>query len=182
MFSKILLKLVQESLFPVLGFIILKVLITVVSGTNLGYEINLNTVLNLEVTYDHYKSLNSDILLSFAIFSFLGIVYSLIKSLYFHQTHISPRASISLFNFRVRFLIQDSFHLFSQSLVWLVFNYIVCFLCLFLNFLDLVHFYLVIVSTLFSLVATYFLVLDIEYELEKEEEETLPEVFINERA
>ena len=89
---------------------------------------------------------------------------------------------MSLFNFRVRFLIQDSFHLFSQSVVWLVFNYVVSFLALFLFYLGLSSLYLVIISILFSLIATYLLALDIEYEIEKEEMESLPEVFVDENA
>jgi len=182
MFSKILFKLLQESLFPIMGFIVIKVLITVVSATSLGYAVNLNNIFNLEVSQEHYKIINSDILLWFAIFCFLGMTYSLIKSLYFHNTHISPRTTMSLFNFRVRFLIQDSFHLFSQSIVWLLFNYVVSFLALFLFYLGLSSLYLVIISILFSLIATYLLALDIEYEIEKEEMESLPEVFVDENA
>lgn len=182
MFSKILLKLLQESLFPIFGYIVIKVLVTVISATNLGYTVNLSNIFILEVSLDHYKIINSDILLWFAIFSFLGMTYSLIKSLYFHNTHISPRTTMSLFNFRVRFLIQDSFHLFSQSVVWLVFNYIIGFLALFLFYLGLTSLYLVIISTLFSLIATYLLALDIEYEIEKEEMDSLPEVFVDENA
>jgi len=71
MFSKILLKLLQESLFPIFGYIVIKVLVTVISATNLGYTVNLNNIFNLEVSLDHYKTINSDILLWFAIFSFL---------------------------------------------------------------------------------------------------------------
>jgi len=64
-------------------------------------------------------------------------------------------------------LVQDSFHLFSQNLIWLVFNYTTLFLTLFLYFLGLTWLYLVTISAFFTLIGTYFFVLDVEYELAK---------------
>jgi len=167
MYSKILSKLISEALVPFLGFIFIKIIVTILTAYDLGLKVDLGTVFNLTVSLNQYKQINSNILFGFIIFSFMGLTYSLIKSIYFHDSHISPKISLSLLNFRVGFLVQDSFHLFSQNLIWLVFNYTTLFLTLFLYFLGLTWLYLVTISAFFTLIGTYFFVLDVEYELAK---------------
>jgi hypothetical protein len=165
MYSKILTKLISESITPFLGFLFIKIIVTVFTARGLGIDADLYNLFSLNVSLQNYVIINTNVLFGFVVFAFLGLSYSLIKSIYFHGTHITPRLSLSVFNFRVGFLIQDSFHLFSQNLIWLIFNYISLFLTLFLFFLGLTQLYLVIISSLFTLLGTYFLVLDIEYEM-----------------
>jgi hypothetical protein len=180
MYSKILTKLISEAITPFLGFLFIKILVTIFTAQSLGISTNLYNVFNLTVSQQSYTSINTNVLFGFIIFSFLGLSYSLIKSIYFHGTHIKPKLSLSIFNFRVGFLIQDTFHLFSQNLIWLVFNYVSLFLAIFLYFIDLAPTYLLVVSSLFTLLGTYFFVLDIEYEMARnlptEEEE---EIFVS---
>lgn len=140
---------------------------------------DLYNILSTPVSLNDYILINSNVLFGFIIFSFLGLSYSLIKSIYFHNSHIEPRVSISILNLRVGFLIQDSFHLFSQNLIWLIFNYTSLFLTMFLFSLGLVQYYLIIISGIFTLIGTYFLVLDIEYELNKTLEGEEEEVFVS---
>ena len=90
MFSKILLKLIEESLIPAFGFLLLKVVITLYMVNSLGYNTNIYNVFSLEVPKDLYNVINSYILVSFALFCFLGIVYTLAKSLFFHKSHVKP--------------------------------------------------------------------------------------------
>ena len=132
MYSKILTKLISEAITPFLGFLFIKILVTIFTAQSLGISTNLYNVFNLTVSQQSYTSINTNVLFGFIIFSFLGLSYSLIKSIYFHGTHIKPKLSLSIFNFRVGFLIQDTFHLFSQNLIWLVFNYVSLFLAIFL--------------------------------------------------
>lgn len=179
MYSKILTKLISESLAPFIGFLFIKIVVTILTARSLGLTADIFNVFYLNVTLKEYLIINSNVLFGFILFSFLGLSYSLIKSIYFHDSHISPRLSLSVFNFRIGFLIQDSFHLFSQNLIWLIFNYISLFITVFLMFLGLSQFYLIFISSLFTLIGTYFFILDIEYEmfknLSKEEDE---EIFV----
>lgn len=179
MYSKILTKLIAESLTPFLGFLFIKVVVTIFSARNLGFEVGLYSVFNLSVPYKDYISINSNVLFGFIIFSFLGLAYSLVKSIYLHDSHITPKLSLAVFNLRIGFLIQNSFHLFSQNLIWLIFNYTSLFLTLFLYFLGLAQFYLVVVSSIFTLLGTYFFILDLEYEMNKNVEIEEEEVFVS---
>lgn len=179
MYSKILTKLISESITPFFGFVFLKSVVTILSARSLNLNIDLFTIFNLAVSKENYLIINSNVLFSFVVFSFLGLAYSLIKSIYFHDSHINPRLSLSVFNFRVGFLIQDSFHLFSQSIIWLFFNFITFFMTIFLFSLGLTQGFLVIVSGIFCLIGTYFFVLDIEYELNKTIETESEEIFVS---
>jgi hypothetical protein len=176
MYSKILFKLIEESILPAFGFLVIKVGVSLSMLYSFGYSINLSRVFFLEVTRSQYVEIVSNVLLGFAVFSFLGIVYSLIKSLYFHSTHISPKATINLFHFRAGFLIQDSFHLFTQTLIWLLFSYMTLFLSFFLYYLGLLNGYVLIFSLVFTPIATYFYLLDLEAELSSDEELEVGEV------
>jgi len=167
MYSRILTKLISEALTPFIGFMFIKIVVTILTAKSLGIGVSLTNVFYLNVSLKEYLIINSNILFGFIVFSFLGLSYSLIKSIYFHNSHINPRLSLSVFNLRVGFLIQDSFHLFSQNLIWLIFNYISLFITLFLMFLGLTEVYLILISCLFTLIGTYFFILDIEYEIQK---------------
>ena len=179
MYSKILTKLISEAITPFFGFLFIKVIVTIFTARSLGINIDLYSLLNTSVNLNDYILINSNVIFGFIVFSFLGLSYSLIKSIYFHNSHIEPRVSLSILNLRVGFLIQDSFHLFSQNLIWLIFNYTSMFLTLFLFSLGLIHAYLIVISLLFTLLGTYFLVLDIEYELNKTLDIEDEEVFVS---
>jgi hypothetical protein len=178
MYSKILSKLIAESFVPFLGFLFIKILVTIFSAQSLGLSVNLYSVFNLSVSQQQYILINSNVLFGFIIFSFLGLSYSLIKSIYFHASHINPRISLSVLNLRVGFLIQDTFHLFSQNLIWLIFNFISLFLTIFLFSIGLTYTYLIIISSLFTLLGTYFFILDVEYEMLKNTPQEDEEVFV----
>jgi hypothetical protein len=179
MYSKILTKLISESITPFLGFLFIKILVTIFTAQSLGINVNLYSVFNLSVSQQTYSIINTNVLFGFIVFSFLGLSYSLIKSIFFHGTHIAPKLSLSIFNFRVGFLIQDTFHLFSQNLIWLMFNFISLFLSIFLYFIGLTPTYLLVVSSLFTLLGTYFFVLDIEYEMTRNLPQDEEEVFVS---
>lgn len=176
MFSKILLKLIEESIIPAFGFLFLKVSVTLYLANSLGYKADIYNLFSLQVSREHFIIINSYILLLFSLFCFLGIVYSLIKSLYFHRSHIHPRITLGLYNLRANFLIQDSFHLFSQGLIWLIFSYIGLIISSFLFYLNLINGYVVILNLILTPIATYFFILDIENELEQNDEDE--EVYI----
>jgi len=179
MYSRILSKLIAESITPFIGFLIIKILVTIFTAQSLGVNANLYNLFSLNVTLENYKIITSNVLFGFILFSFLGLMYTLIKSIYFHKSHISPKISLSIFNFRAGFLIQDSFHLFSQNLIWLIFSYTSLFITIFLYILGLAYGYLLIMSLIFTLIGTYFLILDIEYELNRNLEIENEEVFVS---
>jgi len=179
MYSKILTKLISESITPFFGFVFLKAVVTILTARSLNLNVDLFSIFNLPVTKENYLIINTNVLFSFVIFAFIGLCYSLVKSIYFHDSHINPRLSLSVFNFRVGFLIQDSFHLFSQNIIWLFFNFITLFMTIFLFSLGLTQGFLVIVSGVFCLIGTYFFVLDIEYELNKSIQTEDEEIFVS---
>jgi len=171
MFSKLLLKLIEESITPAFAFVVFKVLITIYLGNSLGYNVSIYNVFSLEVSKDAYSLINSYLLVVFGLFCFLGILYSIIKSLYFHRSHIHPNMTLNLYNLRATFLIQDSFHLYSQSLIWLIYLYISLFLSMILYFLGLTNGYVLMMMSFLTPISTYFFILDLENEMEKESEE-----------
>lgn len=177
MYSKILFKLIQESSIPAFGLLVVKILLTIFYARSLGYSVDLYNVFSIQVSQSDYTLINSNVILGFVIFTFLGLAYCLVKSLFLHNSHISPKVSLSIFNLRIGYLIQDSFHLFSQTLIWLLFNFSVLFITVLLYLLGLIYGSVLLMSVVLCLIGMYFFVLDIEFEYRKsiEEEE---EVFV----
>jgi hypothetical protein len=60
-----------------------------------------------------------------------------------------------------------------------MFNFISLFLSIFLYFIGLTPTYLLVVSSLFTLLGTYFFVLDIEYEMTRNLPQDEEEVFVS---
>ena len=173
MFSKLLLKLVEESITPAFAFVVFKVLITIYLGNSLGYNVNIYNVFSLQVSTEAYSLINSYLLVVFGLFCFLGMMYSVVKSLYFHRSHIHPNMTLSLYNLRATFLIQESFHLFSQSLIWLIYLYITLFLSMILYFFGLTNGYVLLMMSVLTPISTYFFILDLENEIENEKSNLL---------
>ncbi len=178
MYSKILFKLIQEAAIPAFGLLVIKILITTYYARMLGYNTDLYNIFSLQVSQTDYTIINSNVIFGFVIFSFFGLAYCLAKSLFFHNSHISPKVSLSIFNLRVGFLIQDSFHLFSQTLIWLLFNFSILFITLLLYFLGLIYGSVLLMSLILCLIGMYFFILDIEFEYRKGLEEGEEEVFV----
>jgi len=179
MYSKILSKLLQEAFFPAFGIIVIKTLVSIFTLRSLNYNVDIYNLFNLQVKMEDYINVNSQVILFTLIFVFLGLLYSLSKSLFLHNSHISPKMSLSIFNMRIGFLIQDSFHLFSQTFIWLMFNFSVLFTILLLFILGLTPGYLLVLSFFFTVTGTYFFILDIEYEINSINLEDAQEVFIS---
>lgn len=171
MYSKVLLKLIQESIFPVFGILVIYILTSIFSLRSVGYNVNLYNLQNFTIPKTDYILINSQNLLNIMIFVFFGFLYSVSKSLFFHKTHISPKISLSVFNLRMGFLIQDSFHLFSQTFVWLLFNFSILFVITILFILGLTGLYLFLISFFLTIIGTYLFILDIEYEVNSFESE-----------
>ena len=85
MYSKILLKLVQESSIPAFGLLVMKILLTIFYARSLGYNVDLYNVFSLQVSQSDYTLITSNVILGFVIFTFLGLAYCLVKSLFFHK-------------------------------------------------------------------------------------------------
>ena len=116
MISKTLLKLIDEAILPAVIVVAGKILGVALLNPKLGlpFTLNLETLpgsgANLVNTYSNLFSYGGVA---------LGLSIILIRSFFFHNTHISPQITIRLYRLNLTSIIETTYELFHQAAVWL---------------------------------------------------------------
>jgi len=131
---------------------------------NVPYELTNKGFTFLEVS--DYVRINSYSMLFMLVCVFVGLLYIMLKSFIFHDTHINPVLAARLFTLRLDSFIQASFDLYSQGAVWLSYLYLLTVVIIAMVFTGMLYSWIFVVAFIMSIVATVLLVFDIENELE----------------
>lgn len=165
MFSKILIKLVDQAIVPALLLIVVRVasvtLIAQYNGipfelTSSGFTFNSQT---------DYILINSYSTFAMILVISLGLLYSLLKAYVTHSTHISPVMTAKLFSMRLSSFIQSSFDIYSQGSIWLSYSYLLVMVSGVFAFFGFMYTWVFITSLVLTLLCTVLFILDIEEEL-----------------
>lgn len=167
--SKILLKLVDFAVVPAF----------LSSATKIISGLWLLRLLNIPFSFSKADGLPSIIFESTADFLRVNalsdlivlIVLSLIlvtlltRSLFFHDTHLSPTTMVKLFDLKLTKIVGSSFELFGQGLIWLSILWLFTF-SLFLSYLwQAINLAVLATSFTLCILLTFAFILDIEREL-----------------
>ena len=165
MFSKILLKLIDESIVPPI-FLLATRLISVVlvaRYNSVPFDIGANGfVFRSAQDYVLVNSYSTFFMISVLT---IGLLYFLTKSLFFHDTHIKPHLTARLFSLRMHGLIQSTYNLYTQGSIWLSYCYLVMIVAGFMALFGLVFPWVFYVALVLCIVSTIFFVIDVEEEL-----------------
>jgi hypothetical protein len=96
----------------------------------------------------------------------LGVIYVLIKAHFLHQSHIDPIFQAKLSRARLSRTIASSFHLYHQAAVWLIFLWLVTALLVFEAIFKISSQMLAVFAGIFAINSTWFLIVDVEHEVE----------------
>ncbi len=165
MFSKILVKLIDEAIVPALFLITVRI-VSLVFVSRL-FEISITFGPN-GFMYDSqadYMLANSYSLLYMVLALCLGLLRVVVKSVVFHDTHISPPMAAKLYSLKAQHLIQDSFHLYTQGLVWLAYLYFLTIGAGLMSLFGLLAAWIAWVSLGLAVLFTYIFILDAEREI-----------------
>lgn len=169
MFSKILIKLVDQAIVPAILLLLARVLsVIVVSRVFLiPFEIE-NSGFVFQSAQD-YIVVNSYSLLTLLGFLTVGILYILLKSFIFHDTHVTPSLTTKLFALRLSSLIQNSFDVYSQGLVWVSYLYLLLLVSGLMALFGLIFTWVFYAALIFTIITTILFAFDVEREVEIKE-------------
>ncbi len=169
MFSKILIKLVDQAIVPAILLLLARVLsVIVVSHVFLvPFEIK-NSGFVFQSAQD-YVIVNSYSLLTLLGFLTVGILYILLKSFIFHDTHVTPALTTKLFSLRLSSLIQNSFDVYSQGLVWVSYLYLLLLVSGLMSLFGLIFTWVFYTALIFTIITTILFAFDVEREVEIKE-------------
>lgn len=165
MFSKILIKLIDEAVVPAIYLITVRVVSLVFISHSLDIPINLGPSGFMYSSQTDYMTVNSYSLLFMVLALCLGLLHVIVKALVFHDTHISPPLAAKLHSLKAQHLIQNTYHLYSQGIVWLAYLYFLTIgagvMCIF----GMLHPWIAYISLGLAVLVTYIFIYDAEKEL-----------------
>ncbi len=171
MFSKILVKLIDQAIVP--AILLLAVRFVSVILISRQFQINIDmTAAGFNLPAESYLLVNSYSILFMVCTLTVGLLYILLKSFIFHESHITPALTARVFSLRLSTFIQDSFDLYSQGTIWLSYLYLLALVSGTMVVFNLVYLWVFIVAVVLSVIATVFFVLDIENELDLRQSDT----------
>ncbi len=165
MFSKILIKLIDESIVPAILLLVTRLVSVVVVArmNNIPFSIGPSGfVFN---SPQDYLFINSYSTFYMVVIVTIGLLFVLTKSLFFHDSHITPGLSVKLHNYKMRSMIQNSYDLYTQGSIWLSYCYLLMIVTGFMFYFKLIFPWVFYVSVVLSVVTTVLLIIDIEEEL-----------------
>jgi len=173
MVSKSLSALIDEAILPAFLLILAKfggvVIVTLIIGSSWQLKFSSTLPLLPSFSYPDYQSYlvsNSYSNLLMYIALVFGCSFVLVKAHFFHSSHISPSLHAKLENLKLSFLISDTFSLYHQGVIWLLFLWLATVLILIQAFFELSYAWIAIISFLITLNFSWFFIADIEREIE----------------
>jgi len=166
MFSKILIKLIDEAIVPALYLVTSRVVSLIFVAKYFDIPVRLGNKGFVYYSQADYLLVNSYSMLFMVFALCLGLLHVVVKSFMFHSTHIAPPLAAKLYSIKAQHLIQDSFHLYTQGLVWLAYLYLLTAGAGFMSFFGLMYSWVTYVSLGLAVLFTYIFIIDVEREME----------------
>jgi hypothetical protein len=165
MFSKILIKLIDQAILPALVIFASRILsLFLFAGL---FDITL-TVDRSGIVFQSprdYVLINSYSIMFMSAVLCIAILHNLIKAYYFHDTHITPKLTARLFSMKLSSFIQSSMQLYSEGVIWLSYSFLLTLVAGLMAFFGLCFYWVFFASLLLTVVSTVLFLLDIEKEL-----------------
>lgn len=169
MFSKILIKLVDQAIVPAILLLVARVVSVILVSRVLLIPFEIKNSGFVFQSAQDYVVVNSYSLLTLLGFLTVGILYILLKSFVFHDTHITPPLTTKLFSLRLSSLIQNSFDIYSQGLVWVSYLYLLLVVSGLMALFGLIFTWVFYTSLVFTIMTTVLFAFDVEREVEIKE-------------
>ena len=166
MFSRILVKLVDQAILPAVLLVATRVVSVVLISKHIGIILNIGVDGFTFETRGDYVLVNSYSILAMTLILTLGLVYILFKAYVFHDTHIKPHHTAKLFTLELSSVIQSSYEIYTQGTIWLSYVYLLTLVSGTMSVYKLVFGWVFYFSLVLALISTVLLILDIEHEVD----------------
>lgn len=170
MSSRILLRLIDEAIIPALIVFVAKAfsVLFLIQFAGVSWRLDSNTVIprllieNPE-TLTFVNTYSNLVMLGAVV---VGLIWMLVRAYHFHETHIHPNFVLRLLSMNLTALIVSSEDVYHKATVWLTLLWLTTMMIGFQTFLNVSQPWLLICAIIVSLCSTWFVVADIEREME----------------
>lgn len=167
MVSKTLVKLIDQAILPAILLASAKIIGILFVNYKFGLDWQMGADGLFYSSKEDFILVNSysSLFMFFAII--LGLLWVIIRATFLHSTHITPNLSSKLMDKKLNFLIINSFSIFSKAVVWLSYAWLTTAIIFVQKSYGLVFPWVLYVALSVSAVASIFLIIDIEREIEE---------------
>lgn len=170
--SKSLIKLLDSAIIPALVMVCSKVIglwiVNQIFNLSFGLIPNPNNLIGISVSY----SSQEDLMVSSSYSNlfmygclFLSFSFVLVQATFFHDSHITPFTLSKLAANNLLDLIKDSFNLYHEASIWLIFIWSASIIILINSILGSTYSWIAVLSVVGSLIVTVVLVRDVGKEI-----------------
>jgi hypothetical protein len=165
MFSKILLKLVDQAIVPALVLFASRVISLFVFASVFDAEFTVGKYGIVFVNPADYVQVNSYSLFAMVSVLVIALLHNLLKAYYFHTTHITPSLTAKLFTMKLSSLIHSSMDVYSEGIIWLSYAFLMTGVTGLMVMYNLAYSWVFLATLVLSLISTVLFVIDVEKEL-----------------
>lgn len=165
MFSKILIKLIDEAIVPAVTLITVRLASVILISRYLGIPFSLTNNGLAFNTASEYVKINSYSMAAMIISLVVGLAYTLTKSFFFHSSHITPKLTAQIFSLKLSFFIQNSFELYSQGAIWISYLFLLLLAAGTMVIFGLIYPWVAYLGLGTGILAAILFILDIEREI-----------------
>ena len=170
MFSRILVKLVDQSITPAILLLSTRLISVVMISRYFDITFRIGPGGFVFNSQEDYILVNSYSTFVMIVVLTVGLLYILLKSYLFHESHITPGMTAKLFSLKLSSFIQSSFDLYSQGSIWLSYSYLITFATGFMFLFKLMYPWVFYSALFLTLISTVLLVIDVENEIKVNED------------
>lgn len=165
MISKVLVKLIDRAIVPAILLLATRVISIVLLSRYFGLPVKISRSGFVFDSFADFVKVNSYSTLVMTMILVLGLVYILVKSLAFHDSHIKPSLSAKVFSLKIQHIIQDSFHLYSEATIWLSYAYLLLLFSGIMLASKLLYSWVFYITAAATLISTILFIFDVEEEI-----------------
>lgn len=165
MVSKILIKLVDQAIIPAILLLVTRVISVIFLADYFKATVSIDSTGFVFAEKSEYFLVNTYSIFIMLVIIAVGLLYVLVKSLIFHDSHISPSLTTKLFSLNMPSIIQGTFNLYSQGTVWISYLYLMFFVSASLTFFGLIDAWVVWVAVTLTISITVLFIIDVEHEI-----------------
>ncbi len=170
MFSKVLTKLIDRAIVPAFLLLGARLISIVLVSRYLKLDFELSKTGLVFGSVEDYVKVNSYSALVMVAVLILGLLFVLIKSIVFHESHIKPSVTSKLFSLNISSLIQNSFDLYTQGAIWLSYAYLLLIVSGIMTLSSLMYKWVFFITLGSTILATVLFVFDVEEEIKVSKE------------
>lgn len=166
MFSKILIKLIDQAIVPALLLLATRIVSVVLVSRYFGIDYNIAESGFVFSSANDYVLINTYSTFFMLAVLTIGLLYILLKAYIFHETHITPKVAAKLFSLRLSSFIQASFDLYSQGAIWLSYTFFLTLISGILGMFGLIQSWVFFTGLVLNIISTVLFVFDVVKEME----------------